>query len=137
METQTHKTKFTTEYHQCNTIMVSDISFLYSENFDKNTFIMWVGGRNGSGQPQLPRRGQKNQVAAREIYKMFYGNAAALLNSKSHVHVVTEVNDNMNPYAMRLVNTNVNVNDPNRYLDVSNKNDFMARFLIESFLKAA
>lgn len=129
------KPNFLSNYDKSNMRTCKDLTFLY-EPFDKNTFFWWIGGHNGSGQPQLPRKGTKNQIAAREIFKLFYGEHAALLNSKDYVNVRI-TNRNMNPYKMILENTKVSKNHPERYLDVSNENSFRARIMIESFLKNA
>lgn len=126
--------KFATALQKNNMIEVSDISFIYTNNWDRYTYVKWVGGRNGSGTPQLPRRGKKNQIAARSIFMEYYDDAAGGLYSKNHLYVKTSDKYNMNPYNMILENHNADKNDPDKYCDVTDMNDCMARRAIKAWI---
>lgn len=105
---------------------VKDIGFV-EKKFDRNTFVKWVGGRNGNGTPQLQRNVRGTQVAARAAFMEYYD--VTIPSDISVISASVHGKDDVNPYHRVLRNSE------NEILDVSTMSYREGRKMIKTFVK--
>ena len=122
-----------------NIVTVRDMDFLNNIEPTREMYIKWVGGTNGSGQPQLQnpiRGGNNNQVAHREIFSQYYG-IKLQKNKYNHIHITRGKDamgriypsDDVNPLHMVIMDTR-----SKKMLDITGNTRYRARNLIENFI---